>query len=171
MPDEKKESPAVAAARAKLIEAKSKADGARAALVAEQESEEALLAKIELERQALEREAKRLEREREAEPIYRKACIEHGEHRVAKLRTVKGSAVFRPMSAIEVDDLDVRQEALKTGTEKTKVAMEAAIDTLLYPHADEFRGWLDEHPALAVDVFTARNRVQSGILEEERGKG
>lgn len=166
-----KESPAITAARLALAAAKAKAEEAQIALTAEQESEEAQIARLQLQQQAAERERLRLEREKASEHIYRKACLEHGEHRVARIHTVEGPLVLRPMTGLEADDLDVRQDALAKDIEKTKAAIEAACDTLLYPTAEEFREWLAKYPTLSVDVFKARNKVMSGLKEEERGKG
>ncbi|WP_234695577.1 hypothetical protein, partial [Escherichia coli] len=43
------------------------------------------------------------ERERDADRIYREACATYGEERTARVRTIRGSVVLRPLTAGEVD--------------------------------------------------------------------
>ncbi|XXX73879.1 hypothetical protein WMF30_40155 [Sorangium sp. So ce134] len=144
---------------------------ARARQEREAASPEALADKLR-EQAAEAREARaRAERDAEDDAAYRKACKEHGEKRVMRIRTVEGSVIQRAMSAREWEDFSDRISGLESQEDIKKVGQQATLDTVVHPPRPRVLQMVEQLPRLWVHMYTARDELVTGVEEVIRGKG
>lgn len=147
------------------------ADAARTARERAESSPEALAEKLREQAAAARAERERAEREAADDAAYRKACKEHGEKRVMRVKTVEGSVILRAMSAREWEDYCDRVAGLESQDDIQKVARQSVLDTLVYPDRNRTLAILDLLPGLWVSLYGARDQLVTGVEEVVRGKG
>lgn len=166
---ERQELPALVSARRRLEAARARATAAEQALAADRTSDEAQAAEIDREAIDAEQLAQKLEHDREGEKVYRAECRRRGSARVALVRTPLGPVVMRPMTETEDDDLSMRQKDLE-GLDVYRAAIDATLETVLYPPAATVRAWLAEYPGLGVEISNVRIRLIYAKIDDARGK-
>lgn len=151
------------------------ADEEAALLAQEQEREaaaaapEAVIAALRAEA-AVKRAARELaERERKADRVYAEACVTYGEERTARVRTIRGSIILRPMTMDEVDAATLRADSLKK-MDLVKLGRSQIRALTLYPPADVLKEWTDAFPGLWNDLYQARDAIAAGVREDAEKK-
>jgi hypothetical protein len=124
---------------------------------------------------AAELSAKRAAREKQERDAaddlaYDVAVKELGESRVARVRTVEGSIIMRPLTDVELDVAIHRSEG-KTELDKVKIHKEAVKKTVRHPSPEKFTQIVGKYPALWGDLYEARDALISGREEEREKKG
>lgn len=110
------------------------------------------------------------EREREADRVYAEACARYGEERTARIRTIRGSVILRPLTATEVDAGIHRSINLK-GLDLVRLGRSEVKATRLYPSAERFDAIVEEFPGLWDDLFAARTAIIEAVRAESEKKG
>ena len=148
-----------------------KVDLAEAKREAERLSPANVLAERRAEIEAKRKAAKVAAAELEADSIFRKAVLDHGKERVARIHTEEGSIILRAMTLAETDDFSTRAESLPDVQQKLTCAREALAETVVYPTRDAFNTTVAKWPGLWAFLFMARDAMIAGIREDSAGKG
>ncbi len=130
---------------------------------------EAMIAAVRAEAAAKRAAREMAEREREADRVYAEACAKYGEERTARVRTIRGSVVMRPMTMDEVDAATLRADSLKK-MDLVKLGRAQIRALLLYPAAETLKEWTDAFPGLWGDLYAARDAIAAGVREDAEKK-
>lgn len=130
---------------------------------------EAMIAAVRAEAATRKAARELAEREREADRVYAEACAKHGEERTARVRTIRGSVVLRPMTMDEVDAATARADSLKK-MDLVKLGRSQIRALTLYPSAEMLKEWTDAFPGLWNDLYLARDAIAAGVREDAEKK-
>jgi hypothetical protein len=136
------------------------------------ESPEAMIEAATEKAAALKRERERAAIESGDDRAYTKAVREHGgDHRVARVRTHEGSILLTPMGASAWEGFKDRIAELKSDADIDRLAKETIYETLYHPTPARFDEIVGRFPGIWTHLYTARNALVDGVLEEARPKG
>jgi hypothetical protein len=144
---------------------------AEAAIKAMRAAPAHLIAAKRAEAAAKRAELERLARDARADEAYERACAEHGgPGRVAIVRTVEGAIVMRAMTSREIDEQAMRGADLSIRDRET-IGREGIRDTVLFPEPKEFDAFLERHHGMWGTLAEVRDKLISGLREEQQKKG
>jgi ribosomal protein L17 len=113
----------------------------------------------------------KLERDANDELAFEELASKFGKHRVARIRTVEGAIILRPMTDVEIDVTSIKARAMETDAQKTKVHKAALLGTVAHPSKERVEKLLADYPGLWGDLYQARDAIISGLDEERVKKG
>lgn len=117
-----------------------------------------------------EAELARMEREEVDAKAWRDALAKYGKGRVARIQTPDGLVILRTMTLQEQDANGHRVAALDDDVQRTMIARDATLDTVVHPSKESVRNITTRFPGLWVRMYAARDALAVGEADELAGK-